>query len=1793
MTSDHSIQRLEIQAYGIDTDLSSHIYETLEGSQSQLLYVIEEVLAQHDWSNAEVLLSQIHLDVGTLPTEDFMPILTSRLKVLLTEQLQNLCNTEHYKTLQHATLQRSISSLSSERLEHLRNFLLKGFNEHLQADPMFNFEDFLLQLAKEQSVAVLNLLKNLLAVKTARARVLQLNLEVWLQLKQLLPELNQVWERYLEYTSFPSVKTYVGLFQLMEHYLNTGKLSWLHVSYHPSDLAYVVRTLEEPKALEGIASIVLKNLDNELFVDRLCASLDLNTLTYIFIGSRVFDTDMHIWQHLSQAFQWKADAGAMNRLFLKYINYRADIAKQVSLILDFLLHQSPSLKELHQLIQSLIFKDDHASADTRAWLKALAAEADSYRMRFVKTHDDLDLVLRYLSYATPDLGQANLMVLLPQLWTSKPKGLAEGLRDGWHIDGLRYRLAYGLDIKQLEHTRAQLWGGHASAPLWKNLRLSLHSLRNHLGDGLWEKTLRRLHLLYFEYLKAHSAESIDPDHWQAWMQKRLFTFLSHERGSYEAARLSTLIFPGSVQNYLWTNTLAQAVLQGELQRSVDILIQLLDMDLRDEIALYIDVLLTQAAMLRAVWKSEYFSSAVLRRLLGFLQSAQIRALCQALLLDVSGNLHAFLGELGSWVRQQVYRAESEKLMHMLHIFLLDQLHHDKLEVDVNGLKEALLQMVSEKTGARMLGIIPAQGINQTLVREQLKKYEALANSRQKTTSSYLLEEYVPMLKSSVVDASLDQDTEKISWDEFLQLLEYNFPGISGFVQTYVMALQVILNSNYSVDNKSIEDIQAQLYTYMRAHASAFSAKSFLWDQITLMQRIFKKDAKALLKELSAVATAHENSGMQRFAVLGALLQELTDEPKTVPIQDEDHQMPYSRHMKQDVESLRLATLFQVLMENCSKIVSERSKLGDTLATLWMKHPQHVLEIVKFALSGTQQVELFWNNTDRYTQRLVISILSQSFQQSLKASIDNLGKFLQYIHPEMSLSDLDDIIHKLLLFSILREPNSTYFLTDHLKYVLQEFYQRKVSNLEVLARNVEAYSTTMSAHAGLSLLIAEQTAMFLKKGPELAKNNNEAQEPELMMMQQHDFVFKVLLASKETVRAELELLLPQKILLHICKGKHLPKAFWWQLHNKASDVQLKRILEAVAPSIYAHWYALKKEVDTLLSEYPVYSPLFKTTSEQFVDLFDVLQSNDYKVVVVEDLAIEVLFSGSYAREASLSEALRYEFANMEMSLRYPKLAQYFNTFPVQNINQGHNLSAFLGRIAQAYPSVHGFVKIYMLCLQETLPVCGTSLDQIGKRIYVAVDDYLEKHVHTFSAMSFIKHITNELCSAISLNINDLSMSMLQVCTAKANANSSAYEVLKELLEYNISDVSKGIALDELARAEDRESPSTAVEVQLPETELFKQALIEYVRQGTWSALGRSTSKNQFVDELRVFFEAHQGRVFPMLKTSWPSTSVISSFLHREGDEAVIQLLLKEFAGNRYAEFSTWQEVLYDLLLYLQPALVHGLARKSTYQAFFELMSTHSSSSIGLYAYVSIVVDVLKKQSVSLFDDHTAQALLRYPQTGTTAQLVLKAMAWLEQQHMAQRRKDLLQQIIMEREAIAEIRIEGRLLIHNAGLVLLGPFLQRYFARLAMLEGQAFKSEDEAIRGVQLLQFLATGHHEMQEHQLVFNKILCGLPLATFIPFKIELTEEERQVSESLLRGVLSNWGKIKTQSIDALREGFLQRSGYLEEHASGWKLAVVRKAQDVLVDMIPWGYSMIKMPWMTKSLSTQWGKDLGI
>ncbi|MFT6777234.1 MAG: hypothetical protein ACJAV1_001151 [Paraglaciecola sp.] len=167
------------------------------------------------------------------------------------------------------------------------------------------------------------------------------------------------------------------------------------------------------------------------------------------------------------------------------------------------------------------------------------------------------------------------------------------------------------------------------------------------------------------------------------------------------------------------------------------------------------------------------------------------------------------------------------------------------------------------------------------------------------------------------------------------------------------------------------------------------------------------------------------------------------------------------------------------------------------------------------------------------------------------------------------------------------------------------------------------------------------------------------------------------------------------------------------------------------------------------------------------------------------------------------------------------------------------------------------------------------------------------------------------------------------------------------------------------------------------------------------------------------------------------------------------------------------------------------------------------------------------------------------------------------------------------------IKEQITVHNAGLVLAAPYIPRLFNMLGLVEQGTFTEQEHVYRAVHLLQYLNNGSSETDEYHLALNKVLCGITVSQPIPYTITITEHEKNTVEGLLSAIIQHWTSLGKTSIAGLQQTFLQREGYLMHQEESWKLQVPSTTFDILIDQIPWTYSLIKYPWMQQPLHVNW------
>jgi hypothetical protein len=167
--------------------------------------------------------------------------------------------------------------------------------------------------------------------------------------------------------------------------------------------------------------------------------------------------------------------------------------------------------------------------------------------------------------------------------------------------------------------------------------------------------------------------------------------------------------------------------------------------------------------------------------------------------------------------------------------------------------------------------------------------------------------------------------------------------------------------------------------------------------------------------------------------------------------------------------------------------------------------------------------------------------------------------------------------------------------------------------------------------------------------------------------------------------------------------------------------------------------------------------------------------------------------------------------------------------------------------------------------------------------------------------------------------------------------------------------------------------------------------------------------------------------------------------------------------------------------------------------------------------------------------------------------------------------------------------GEIYLINAGMVLAAPYLPRLWSMLELTEHGAFKSPQAAERAVHLLQFMVNEKTASPEYQLSLNKLLCGVGGGLPIVREIRITDQEVEVIEQLIKAMILHWKVIGNTSVKGLRESFLLRPGWLHLKDDAWHLRVQEGVFDMLLDQLPWSFSIIKYPWMERAVHVSWRK----
>lgn len=174
----------------------------------------------------------------------------------------------------------------------------------------------------------------------------------------------------------------------------------------------------------------------------------------------------------------------------------------------------------------------------------------------------------------------------------------------------------------------------------------------------------------------------------------------------------------------------------------------------------------------------------------------------------------------------------------------------------------------------------------------------------------------------------------------------------------------------------------------------------------------------------------------------------------------------------------------------------------------------------------------------------------------------------------------------------------------------------------------------------------------------------------------------------------------------------------------------------------------------------------------------------------------------------------------------------------------------------------------------------------------------------------------------------------------------------------------------------------------------------------------------------------------------------------------------------------------------------------------------------------------------------------------------------------------------------IFMNNSILVKNAGLVLLTPFLPFFFKHINLVDEEYhFYGDKQRGQAVYVLQYLLLIEGQEEEitieGDMTLNKLLCGWSMYEPLPIKAkELPYGYKDEFKDLLKSLFEQWDAIKDYSQEELAEIFFRRSGLIKMKTVH-NLYVEWQPKDNALKTLPWTLSIIKTPWMIKPLMVEW------
>ncbi len=298
---------------------------------------------------------------------------------------------------------------------------------------------------------------------------------------------------------------------------------------------------------------------------------------------------------------------------------------------------------------------------------------------------------------------------------------------------------------------------------------------------------------------------------------------------------------------------------------------------------------------------------------------------------------------------------------------------------------------------------------------------------------------------------------------------------------------------------------------------------------------------------------------------------------------------------------------------------------------------------------------------------------------------------------------------------------------------------------------------------------------------------------------------------------------------------------------------------------------------------------------------------------------------------------------------------------------------------------------------------------------------------------------------------------------------------------------------------------------------------------------------------------------------------SKFTHIQ--ELIWTDIIKEFS-SKHSEFTAeqWKSFFQQILLFHQQSLEEKWILLSLSNAVVKKNPDTDISSLPFSKNQSN-----KIISAKLREQQHATKLLENYFTKTGSSEAFENLAYNVLEPIDSHLKKELHQM-EELHIVEELELMNDNALHNCGILLLHPYLTSLFEEIGILKDKKFKNRKSQIKALQLMFYICTFKENVEEYEILFFKILVGLPINEFIIFSEPITISAKQKCRNVIEKLIEDWKVLKKTSLESVQQNFLQRKALLFDNEQSIEVHLETSSFDVLLEHLPFNFSIIKTPW---------------